>query len=190
MTTYYTYTDQELVALLQEDNQAAYTEIYNRYHAALFVHVFNKLRLGEESRDIVHDLFASLWDNRASLHIRSSLKVYLYTSARYKVFDFIARREVKSKYIDSIRDFIDHSDFITDHLVRERQLTRQIDDEISQLPPKMREIFELSRKENLTHREIAAKLNLSEKTVKNQINNSLKILRSKLSSAVFIAFIL
>ncbi len=65
-----------------------------------------------------------------------------------------------------------------------------IEKEIGALPPKMREVFELSRKENLSHKEIAEKLNLSEKTVKKQVNNSLKILRSKLGMVVFTAFIL
>ena len=65
-----------------------------------------------------------------------------------------------------------------------------VEAEIAALPPKMREIFELSRKAHLTHRQIAEKLGLSEKTVKKQVNNSLKILRSKLGSALFTAFVL
>lgn len=53
--------DEELVSLLNKGSQVAYTEIYNRYHGALYIHVFNKIRSREESRDIVHDLFNSLW---------------------------------------------------------------------------------------------------------------------------------
>ena len=55
-----------------------------------------------------------------------------------------------------------------------------IEKELAALPPKMREVFELSRKANLNYREIAEKLNISDNTVKKQMSNALKILRSRL----------
>jgi RNA polymerase sigma-70 factor (ECF subfamily) len=55
-----------------------------------------------------------------------------------------------------------------------------IEKEIAALPPKMREVFELSRKANLNYREISEKLNISDNTVKKQMSNALKILRSRL----------
>jgi len=183
-------SDDELVSLLSNGDQAAYTEIYNRYHAALYIHVFNKIRSREESRDIVHDLFSNLWLRRTDLTLRTTLAAYLYTASRYRVFDLFARREVTSKYIESIDDFANRGDCITDHLIREKQFQAVIDREISALPEKMREIFELSRKGNLTHRAIADLLGLSEKTVKKQVNNSLKILRAKLGISLFTTFFL
>jgi RNA polymerase sigma-70 factor (ECF subfamily) len=44
----------------------------------------------------------------------------------------------------------------------------------------MREVFELSRNEQLSHREIAERLDISEQTVKKQVQNALKILKAKL----------
>src|ERR1700753_143261 len=93
--------DNELLCLLREGNRAAYTEIYKRYHGALYIHLFNKLRSREEARDIVHDLFSNLWLKREEISIQITLAAYLYAAARYRVFDLIARRQVASKYIDS-----------------------------------------------------------------------------------------
>ncbi|MNI91450.1 RNA polymerase sigma factor [compost metagenome] len=56
-----------------------------------------------------------------------------------------------------------------------------ITSEIAKLPAKMREVFELSRLEDLSHREIAERLNISESTVKKQVQNALKILKARLS---------
>ncbi|WDF77134.1 RNA polymerase sigma-70 factor [Mucilaginibacter sp. KACC 22773] len=190
MVDYKSYSDFELAELLQSGDQLAYTEIYNRFHGALYIHVFNKLRNREEARDIVHELFSSLWYNCRNLSLKTTLSGYLYTSARYKIFDFISHKDVESKYIQSIGKFIEQDDCITDHLVREKELNAMIENEIAALPPRMREIFELSRKQNFTHKEIAELLGLSEKTVKKQVNNSLKVLRSKLGTAIFTAFIL
>jgi RNA polymerase sigma-70 factor (ECF subfamily) len=190
LAAYNTLSDHDLASLLQQGDQQAYTEIYKRYHAAIYIHVFNRLRVREESRDLVHDLFSSLWHKKEELNLQTSLKAYLYTAARYKVFDWISRRQVQSQYIDSISNFWDTGECITDHRVRERQLMELIELEIAALPSKMREVFELSRKDGLSHREIAGKLDISEKTVKKQVNNSLKILRAKLGTTIFTAFIL
>lgn len=190
MAAYQSLTDKKLIDLIKKDDNGAYTEIYNRYHAALYIHVFNKLQNREEARDIVHDLFSGLWEKRHALAVHDSFTAYLYCAARYRVFEHIAHRQVESKYMDSIREFSEQHKGITDHLVREKQLLALINHEIAALPPKMREIFELSRTQHLSHKQIAEKLNLSEKTVKKQVNNSLKILRVKLGPGLFMSFIL
>ena len=187
---YIQLSDLELSNLLSKGDEIAYTEIYNRYHGLLYIHVFNKLRHREDSRDIVHDLFISLWNNREKLVLKTTLSSYLYTAVRYKVFDLISHREVASRYVESVSRFSEQEDGITDHAIREKQFLAIIEQEIAALPKKMREIFEMSRNGNLSHKEIAAELALSEKTVKKQINNSLKILRKKLGTALFTAFIL
>ena len=190
MIAYKTLSDDELAPLLQQGDQQAYTEIYARYHAGIYIHIFNRLRIREDSKDLVHDLFSNLWHKKEELNLHTSLKAYLYSAARYKVFDWISHREIQSKYVSSISNFIAAGECVTDHRIRERQLMELVESEIAALPPKMREIFELSRKGAFSHREIAEKLNISEKTVKKQVNNSLKILRAKLGTAIFTAFFL
>jgi RNA polymerase sigma-70 factor (ECF subfamily) len=63
-----------------------------------------------------------------------------------------------------------------------------IESEISALPPKMREVFELSRKLNYTHREIAIQLNLSEQSVRSHVKGALRILRTKFSTFINVLF--
>ena len=190
MSSYSKLTDNELVSLLRSGDNIAYTEVYDRYHGKLYIHVFNKLRSREDSRDIIHDLFISLWQNHGGLELKTTLSAYLYTAARYRVFDLISHKQVADKYFNSLKVFVEQGEYITDHQVRERELLELIDKEISALPPKMREIFNLSRKENLSHMQIATRLNISAQTVKKQVNNALKVLRVKLGAFIFLAFFL
>jgi RNA polymerase sigma factor (sigma-70 family) len=74
--------------------------------------------------------------------------------------------------------------------VREHQLSQLIEQEINQLPPKMREIFVLSRKHNLSHRQIAEQLDIAEPTVKKQVANALKILRTKLGLFAYLMMLI
>ncbi|TCC92182.1 RNA polymerase sigma-70 factor [Pedobacter frigiditerrae] len=180
-------SDTELIELLKSEDALAYTIIYNKYFDVLYLQAYQKLRDKEEAQDLLHELFAQLWNKRNSLVINSSLSGYLYTAVRNKVLDVISHQEVESKYIKSLQGYIEQGYCITDHNIREKQLSALIESGIASLPPKMREVFNLSRKDKLSHKEIAAQLNLSEQTVKKQINNALKILRSKLGMMLFIS---
>jgi len=183
-------TDPELVSLLKEGDKEAYAEIYNRFKGVLYIHAFRLLQDKEEAKDVVHEIFSRLWTKREQLNFTIGLSAYLYASVRNLIFDQIARKKVESEYLSSLQAFIKEDDYITDHLIREKELVAMIDREIAELPTKMREVFELSRKANLTHRQIAEQLDISEKTVKKQVNNALKTLRVKLGTYTFLAFFL
>jgi RNA polymerase sigma-70 factor (family 1) len=191
MASYSNLSDDELIQLLKESDHRAYTEIYHRYFYLIYTHAYKKLRDEEQAKDIVQDVFAALWFKRDSNLPNSNLAGYLYTAIRNKVFDLFAHQQVISKYIDSFQDFLTKQTSIpTDHLVRENDLKAYIEKEIQALPPKMRRIFEMSRKENLSHKEIAERLNVSENNVSKQVNNALRVLKTKLGMIVYIIFLI
>jgi RNA polymerase sigma-70 factor (family 1) len=185
-TTYHDRSDSELLALLKQGNHTVYAEIYHRYKKPIYVHAYSMLGDSQAARDIVQELFAQLWIKREELNIDRNLSAYLYTAARNRVLDCMARNQREGEYLESLQDFSETYAEFTDYRVRERELINLIEKEVSALPPKMRVIFELSRHEQLSHREIADQLEISEKTVKKQINNALKVLRVKLGEVVFL----
>ncbi len=176
------------MALLRLGNRAAYTEIYKRYTGILYSHAYAKLQDREEARDAIQELFTVLWVKRQEIAIDTNLAGYLYSAVRNRVLNTISHKRVASIYVS--QQEINSNEFVsaTDHLVREKELASLIEKEISCLPLKMREVFELSRKNNLSRKEIASQLNLSEKTVKNQINSALKVLRVKMEN-IFTVFL-
>jgi RNA polymerase sigma-70 factor (ECF subfamily) len=190
---YSTLSDLEVFTLMQHSDHAAYTEIYYRYFHLLFRHAVRKLRNEDTAKDVVQDVFTNLWQKRSASKLESNLGGYLYTAVRYRVFNFWAGENVRSKYWDSFAD--DHeiaayANASTDHLIRERQLNAYIEEQVRELPAKMRRIFELSRKELLSHREIAERLDTSEGNVSKQISNALKLLRPKLGGTITVSLIM
>lgn len=190
MRPYCDYTDSELAQLLGKGDKAAYTEIYHRFRGLLYVHAYRILRDREEAKDIVQELFTILWVRRSTLLFKSGMASYLYASVRNRVFDRISRKKVESGYFESLKNFIPPSGCNTDDHVQEKELAELIEKEITALPAKMREIFELSRKEHLSYKEIAEQLIISDKTVKKQVSNALKILRLKLGALIIIIHLL
>jgi RNA polymerase sigma-70 factor (ECF subfamily) len=189
MFSYNKLSDHELLGLLKESDATAFAEVYDRYKVLLHIHAYNKFSDREEAKDIVQDVFATLWKNRENSEL-NNLSGYLYAAVRNSVINHITRKEVKTKYITSIQNFTSSGQIVTDHLIREKQLAAIIEKEIAALPNKMRVIFELSRKEHLSHKEIAKRLDLSEKTVDKQISNALKILKGRMEMITFLAFLL
>jgi RNA polymerase sigma-70 factor (family 1) len=177
---YHELNDMELLQLLKGGDEVAFNEIYNRYQALLYVYACRIVKEEQEAEDMVQEVFIYLWDKRFSLVCKSSLSAYLYSAVRYKFFDRLDRQKIRTDYRESLQKFLDEEDYCTDHYIRERELARLIEEGIAALPSKMQEIFALSRKDELTHKEIATQLNLSEKTVKNQVHNALKILRTRI----------
>ncbi|WGQ08804.1 RNA polymerase sigma-70 factor [Pedobacter gandavensis] len=189
MLNYETISDNELAELLRSGDRAAFTEIYNRYKWLLHTHAYKWMQDREEAKDIIHELFAALWTKRESLSFPDNLSAYLYTAVRNRIFNVISHQKVASQYLNSLQAFIDEEQAAADHLVREKQMTLLIEKEIAALPAKMRAVFELSRKEQLSHKEIAEQLTISEHTVRKHVQHALKILRVKLGLLVFLFLI-
>ncbi len=191
MGAYSTISDNELLQLLKESDHAAYTEIYHRYFYLLYTNAYKKLRDEEQAKDIIQDLFATLWFKREHDLPNTNLAGYLFTALRNKIFDLFAHQQVASKYIDSLQDYLStHTSVPTDHLVRENELKAYIEKAIQALPPKMKCIFEMSRKENLCHKEIAERLNVSENNISKQVNNALRVLKTKLGIIIYLYFLM
>lgn len=180
MLDYNQLSDQELVILLNKGDHLAYAQIYDRYKFILQAHAVNKLRDREEAKDVIQEVFTYLWSKREIIQLSGNLSGYLYGAVRNAILNKIAHQQVRGKYLDSLKAFSGQQNIVTDHRIREKQLREHIEKEVGQLPPKMRAVFELSRKQYLSHSEIAWKLEISEQTVSKQITNALRILRVKL----------
>jgi len=172
MTTYSSYTDQELAALLKAGDRMAFTEIFNRYHAPLYTQALNKLRDEDDAHDVVQDLFTKLWLKQADVDADNNLAGYLFRGLRNAIFDLIKHKKIVLAYEDSFNGFVAASEVETDHLIREKQFAALIEREIAALPARMREVFELRRKENLSNKDIALRLNIAESTVADQMKKA------------------
>ena len=179
---YAKHTDRKLAALLQQGDEYAYTEIFQRYKVLLYKHAYRLLEDEEEANDIISDLFLALWQKRESLNLQVSLSSYLYGSIRNRVFDLMTHQKVVVRYLDSIREFIEQGHYETDERIRAKELAAIIESEIAALPPKMREVFELSRRGEFSYKEIGEIMNITEGTVKQQVHNAVKTLRLKIHS--------
>jgi len=190
MKNYGEFTDEALILLLKEKDKLAFTEIYQRHWHMLYLHTFKILGDEDESKDLVQDTFFNFWEKSGELQIKTNLKGYLFVAVRNRIFSLIRKRKVNPDFVDIVMEELNQLDNTTVEHINERELIKLIDAEIEQLPKKMKEVFELSRKEFLTNKEIAIKLNMTEEAVKKQIHRSIRILKLKLGNYAGISVVL
>jgi RNA polymerase sigma-70 factor (ECF subfamily) len=190
MNIYSTHNDLDLVALLKEGNEAAFAEIYERYHRLLYLYAYRKLKDDEDTKDLVQEVFTWLWNQRRNFELKTTLAGYLYKMVLNRVFDIFKHKNIVHKYIESGQHFIEIDSTETDYLIREKDIAALIAREIAAMPPKMREIFELKNKAFLSTKEIASQLEISEHTVSTQLKRASKHLRTKLGVVIWLLYLL
>lgn len=180
---YTSLTDRHLLDLLQQGDEPALAEIYGRYWSKLYLQAYNVVRDKQICEDIVQEVIVQLWLRRSVAEI-SSLNAYLYTCVKYQVFKALPSARVKVSLVQEQLAAVDD----TDSLLMAKDFQRQLDEAVSRLPAKCRDVFNLSRKDHLSTKEVAVRLGISPKTVENQLTIALRRIRFALDNALILFF--
>lgn len=190
MSSKHSLKERDLIHRLKNNDESALAIIYQENWEIMYFAVYNLVKSKEISEDIVQDVFIKIWKKRNGLDIKVSLKSYLYTSAIYKTYDYF-RKNKSAIRVDLLENFNERIQISNPETkLMDKELEEYLETIINELPEKCRMVFNLSRKEDLSHREIAVKLNISTRTVEGHITKALKILRNSLSTISTSSFII
>ena len=178
-------SDYELLQSVKLDDKASFKQIYKKYWSKLYIYAFNVLKEREICEDIVQEIFIDLWTKRQDIKI-TDLNSYLYQSVRYQIFNCFRKSKYKKQLLMEFDLFVEQ--YAIDELYEEKELQDEINDIISKLPEQRRRIFQMSRRDGLSNKEISGNLNISSQTVRNQISASLKFIRKSLKNIYMILF--
>ncbi|HRP31054.1 MAG TPA: RNA polymerase sigma-70 factor [Agriterribacter sp.] len=174
---YYKLTDSELLNLLHENDESAFTEIYDRYWEKMTMHVLKVIHSPEDAVDIVQEVFLSIWKRRRELLITGTLGAYLLKSVRNHAIKYIEKNISKRNFLSSLSWMLEHNELFAQQNIEYKEIEDKIAAIVSTLPPKMKVVFVMSRNEQLSYKEIATQMGIAETTVKKQVNNAIKIIR-------------
>jgi RNA polymerase sigma-70 factor (ECF subfamily) len=176
-----TLSDEEILDLLSQDSRPAFNELYTRYWRSLYQMAWNVLRDRDTSMEVIQDVFLWIWEHRLSLNIQHP-PAYLRGAVRYKIIDILRSNKARESCFTGLDDLEASLLPINDDPLELKELKAVIIQLSATLPDRARLIFELSRNEQLSNREIAEKLGISGKTVENQITIALKKLRQAMGN--------
>lgn len=181
-------SDTILIDRLKKGDKAAFDELFRSHYKYLVVIAHKYLNDTDGARDMVQDVFLDIWNRRESLKIDQSAKFFL----RRAVINKCLARKRKSERITVNSELVsidNRGDNSTTDQVAFNDINDFVNNVINELPERCREVFILSRKMEMSHKEIAAKLNISTKTIENQMTKALKIMRVELKSKGFLSII-
>lgn len=173
-----TYTDSELLSLMQNDDPFGFEAIYDRYVKLVFRLVNKNITSKEDSEEIVQEIFESLWARRAELGHIVNFNYYILRMAKYKVIHYIRRKGVRRKYEAHYKLFEIAYDFIPEEQRTPEQITEQILKHIVELPDRCQEAVKMRILEQLSNREIAERMNINKRTVENYMRGAFNHFRS------------
>lgn len=186
MTSPNVFSDQELMALLQEGDHAAFTEIYKRYWGKMVLIAWNHTRDKALAEDIVHEVFISLWNEKNNFQILN-VGGFLATKIKFVVFKNYRKEQRRNKLTEMNFNFSDVS--LDEKKLDALFLQDYINGIIDELPEKCKLVFKYSRQLGMKNAEIASQMNISEKGVEANLTRALKIIRSNLEAAGLVALI-
>ncbi|MBD2038065.1 sigma-70 family RNA polymerase sigma factor [Leptolyngbya sp. FACHB-321] len=170
-----------LIRVAQRD-QAALSELYDRYARVLYAVAFKSLRSAEESEEVVLDVFAQVWRTADRYDVgKARVDTWLFMMTRSRVLDRLRTLQRVTKVTVASENFAEIQtptpgvDPLENVLISERR--DRVLAALSQLPEAQRQVIELAYYKGLTQSEIAAQTNLSLGTVKTRIRLGLSKLR-------------
>ena len=173
-------TDSELLDRLRRDDRAAFDEIFRAWYSRLVGFGETILNDRAEAEEVVQDVMLGLWRARHTLSSGSSPQAYLFRATRNRALNQIRHRKVQQRKAHLL-EVEDSVPALGDAGLAEREIRQALDAALNQLPPRCREVFELSRNQGLSYNEIAETLEISVKTVEAQMSKALRVLRERLA---------
>lgn len=172
--------ERSLILRLIEGDEDAFCELYATYKNRLIYFAMRFLKSREYAEDVFQDAFTVVWQSRRFINPDASFSSYLYTIMRNRILNQLRNAANEEKLKESIlSQALDYTED-TKREVMLNDLKSLISHGLAAADSRQREIFEMSREAQLSHKEIADKLGISVNTVQEHISTSLKLIRTYL----------
>ena len=169
---------------LKSGEHKAYEMLFKEFYAPLCRYAYSILRDADEAEDLVQKTFCKLYDQRESIEIHTSVKSYLYQIVHNDCLNKIKQQSIRAEHNLHYAYEKDTMSNNVENTVLANELEQKISTIVESLPPRCKEIFNMSRRQYLSYAEIANELSISANTVETQMVKALRILRTGLKEYI------
>ncbi|HGY56968.1 MAG TPA: RNA polymerase sigma-70 factor [Caldithrix abyssi] len=169
-----------LIKNIRKGDAYAFRTLFKMYYKPLVRYAQRYVRTTEAAEDIVGDIFLKIWEKRARLDIKTSVKAYLFKMAHNGALNYLKSKRMEPADLFYLNLSL-QSNLLTDETIHADELKKHIEQAITELPNRTRDVFTMHRYDNLKYSEIAEILNIKEGTVETHMVRALKYLRKRLA---------
>lgn len=174
------------IEYLKKDDSIVFEKIYAAYHHRVYNYILYKTQSDYLSEEVVQLAFIKLWKFRNNLSEEITLPAQIFRIANTTLIDYLRNAQQKNKntvFTDDNSCLVFNNAlpnlFLNETILKLKHL-------VAQLPPIRRRVFEMSRFDEMSHKEISMVLNITPKTVENHISLALKYIRPFFSLLLFL----
>ncbi|CAM3448850.1 RNA polymerase sigma factor [Flavobacterium chungbukense] len=172
--------EKKLLLELSQGSELAFTTIYNQYKNSVYSTALRITKSKILSEEAVQDIFLKIWQNKENLIAIDNFENYIYIISRNHLFNSIKKIARETNIITEINpkdtSFID-----TDSNIKDEQYTTILNQIVEQLPPQQQKVYNMAKRDGLSHQKIGEDLGISTETVKKHMAQALKFIRHKIS---------
>jgi RNA polymerase sigma-70 factor, ECF subfamily len=180
-------TDKTLLLKLREDKQVAFRCLFQTYYQRLFLFAC-KFVDEDTAKDLVQNCFLELWKNRKNTEISTSFSAWIFTVVKNRCYKYLKEESKKADNQNNYRlrlkeeelNFFIHSE----KSILEFEVKERIQNVLEELPPKCSQVFNESRFNGLSNKDIAEKYGISLKAVEKHISKALKLFREEFKDLI------
>ncbi len=188
--TYHTYSDESLLALIEEQDVAAYEQLYDRHAQTIYGLILRIVRSQTIAEEVLQEVFWQIWKNAGKFKNRGAAKAWIFRIARNRSLDELRRQKVRPQTAEKIEVETVIHNAGSHHQSAAQEAERQhnaerIQHALRNIPEEQRTCFELAYFEGLSQREIAKEINIPVGTVKSRMRIGLEKLERLLRSEGF-----
>ena len=162
---------------IRDGDEAVYETLFRTFAPGLCSFLTRYLGERAVAEELVQDVFLSLWDHRASVHITGSIQAYLFAAARNRALNHIEHERVVDRFRVSVLARMTAAEASIQGEA-ECLAALEMQDALARLPARCRLVFNLQRNHGMTYEEVASTLAISVKTVEVQMGRALRTLRA------------
>ena len=162
-----------------------FEKIFDDNYRRMLLHALRFVQDEEDAEDIVADVFCNLWKRIDEVCLDGGIATYLYRAVSTRALNFLRHQNIAAVRIEALEAINEkRMEFMAreniDDEVHSKEIEHGINDALSELPDKCREVFVLSYIKGLKSKDIAEAMNVSVRTVEAHTYKALRLLRSRL----------
>jgi RNA polymerase sigma-19 factor, ECF subfamily len=172
------HQDREWLAQISAGDSVAFERAFRAYHPSLCQFAYRYVRSREVAEELVHEVFAKLWESRRRLDVRDSLKSYLYSAVRNHAISHLRHALVERRWCEEQAQGSPPQDLNdADRLLESQELVACVQRVLDQLPERCRLALVLRWQRQMSYAEVAEAMGISVKTVEIYVGRGLAALR-------------
>lgn len=172
--------DQHVPLNIHQIDEQRFARIYRDSWKSVYGIIFNYTRDEEIAEEITQDLFASIWERRNKIIIKTTIEQYLHRAAKLEAFEYLRTSSSHREHINCALKSHCGSGNCTEDQVLFNELNGNLNLLLAELPCRCREVYRLSQDQGMNNKTIASTLLISEKTVEYHLYKAMNYLRNNL----------